>query len=80
MLSIDIEDIKTKQIGLLAMRSTVSQVSTTLNEINGEEEQISDPEDKIVEITSKEQKNEKRMKRIEVSLRDLWDNIKPTNI
>ena len=40
MLSIDIEDIKTKQIGLLAMRSTVSQVSTTLNEINGEEEGI----------------------------------------
>ena len=27
-----------------------------------------------------EQKKEKRMKRIEDSLRDFWNNIKPTNI
>ena len=33
-------------------------------------------EDKIVEITTAEQNKEKRMKRIEDSLRDLWDNIK----
>ena len=32
-------------------------------------------EDKIVEITTTEQNKEKRMKRIEDSLRDLWDNI-----
>ena len=44
------------------------------------EEQRSDPEDKIVEITSAEQKKENRMKRIEDSLRDFWDNIKCTNI
>ena len=37
-------------------------------------------EDKIVEITTTEQNKEKRMKRIEDSLRDLWDNIKRTNI
>ena len=34
----------------------------------------------MVEITSEEQNKEKRMKRIEDSLRDLWDNIKLTNI
>ena len=34
----------------------------------------------MVEITSEEQNKVKRMKRIEVSLRDLWDNIKCTNI
>ena len=34
----------------------------------------------IVEITTAEQNKEKRMKRIEDSLRDLWDNIKRTNI
>ena len=34
----------------------------------------------MVEITSKEQKKIKRMKRTEDSLRDLWDNIKSTNI
>ena len=34
----------------------------------------------MVEITSKEQNKVKRMKRTEDSLRDLWDNIKGTNI
>ena len=33
-----------------------------------------------MEITTAEQNKEKRMKRIEDSLRDLWDNIKFTNI
>ena len=34
----------------------------------------------MVEITVAEQNTEKRMKRNEDSLRDLWDNIKHTNI
>ena len=34
----------------------------------------------MVEITSEEQNKGKRMKRTEDSLRDLWDNIKHTNI
>ena len=33
-----------------------------------------------MEITSEEQNKVKRMKRTEDSLRDLWDNIKCTNI
>ena len=33
-----------------------------------------------MEITSEEQNKVKRMKRTENSLRDLWDNIKCTNI
>ena len=33
-----------------------------------------------MEITIAEQNKEKRMKRIEDTLRDLWDNIKCTNI
>ena len=33
-----------------------------------------------MEITTAEQNKEKRTKRIEDSLRDLWDNIKCTNI
>ena len=33
-----------------------------------------------MEITTAEQNKETRMKRIEDSLRDLWDNIKCTNI
>ena len=31
-------------------------------------------------MTTTEQNKEKRMKRIENSLRDLWDNIKHTNV
>ena len=34
----------------------------------------------MVEITTTEQNIEKQMKRNEESLRDLWDNIKCTNI
>ena len=34
----------------------------------------------MVEITSEEQNKVKRMKRTQDSLRDLWDNIKCTNI
>ena len=34
----------------------------------------------MVEITSEEQNKVKRMKRMEDSLRDFWDNIKHTNI
>ena len=34
----------------------------------------------MVEITAEEQDKGKRMKRIEDSLRDLWDNIKCSNI
>ena len=34
----------------------------------------------MVEITAEEQNKEKRMKRIEDNLRDLWDNTKRTNI
>ena len=34
----------------------------------------------MVEITAAEQNTEKRMKKNEDSLKDLWDNIKCTNI
>ena len=34
----------------------------------------------MVEITAREHNKEKRMKRIEDSFRDLWDNVKCTNI
>ena len=66
------------------MNNTINEIKNSLEEINSRiteaEEQISDLEDKIVEITTAEQNKEKRMKRIEDSLRDLWDNIKCTNI
>ena len=66
------------------MNNTITEMKSTLEGINSRiteaEEQISDLEDRMVEITATEQNKEKRMKRIEESLRDLWDNIKLTNI
>ena len=41
---------------------------------------ISDLEDRRVDINAAEQNKEKRMKRIEDSLRDFWDNTKHRNI
>ena len=34
----------------------------------------------MVEITAEEENKEKRMKKIEDNLRDLWDNTKRTNV
>ena len=59
------------------MKNTLEGINSRITEA---EERISDLEDKIVEITTTEHNKEKRMKRIEDSLRDIWDNIKCTNI
>ena len=37
-------------------------------------------EDRLVEIMDAEQKREKRLKRNKETLRELWDNVKLTNI
>ena len=44
------------------------------------EERISEVEDRVMEITATEKNKEKRMKKTEENLRDIWDNIKCTNI
>ena len=57
------------------MNSTINEIKNSLEGINSKiteaEEWISELEDKIVEITTAEQNEEKRMKRIEDSLRPL---------
>ena len=77
----DLEELKSKQT---VMNNTINKIENSLEEINSRiteaEERKSDLEDKIVEITATEQKKQKRMKRIEDSPRDHWDNIKCTNI
>ena len=76
----DLEELKSKQM----MNNTINEIKNSLEGISRgiteAEEQISDLEDKMVEITAREQNKEKRMKRIEDSLRDLWYNTKRTNI
>ena len=75
------EELKNKQT---EVNSTITEMKNTLEGINSRiteaEEQISDLEDRMVEFTATEQNKEKRMKRNEDSLRDLWDNIKHNNI
>ena len=66
------------------MNNTITEMKNTLEGINSRiteaEERISDLEDRMVEFTTAEQNKEKRMKRNGDSLRDLWDNIKCSNI
>ena len=66
------------------MNNTITEMKNTLEGINSRiseaEEQISDLEDRMVEFTAAEQNKEKRMKRNEDTLRDLWDNIKHNNM
>ena len=77
----DLEELKSKQT---VMNNTINEIKNSLEGINSRiteaEERISDLEVKIVEITTAEHNKEKRMKRTEDTLRDLWDNIKRTNI
>ena len=77
----NLENLKNKHI---ETNNTLTEIKNTLEEISSRiseaEERISELEDEMVEITSEEQNKVKRMKRTEDSLRDLWDNIKHTNI
>ena len=66
------------------MNNTITEMKNTLEanntRITEAGERIRDLEDRMVEFTAMEQNKEKRMKTNEDSLRDLWDNIKCTNI
>jgi len=76
----DLEELKNKH----TENNTITKIKNTLEGINSRiseaEEWISELEDKMVEMTAEEQNKVKRMKITEDSLRDLWDNIKCTNI
>ena len=77
----DIDELKNKHT---ETNNTITEIKNTLEGINSRiseaEEWISELEDKMLEITSEEQNKVKTMKRTEDSVRDLWDNIKCTNI
>ena len=72
-----LEELNNKQT---EMNNTIIEMKNTLEGLNSRiteaEEWIGDLEDRMVEFTATEQNKEKRMKRNEDSLRDLWDNIK----
>ena len=77
----NIEEIKNKQT---EMNNTITESKITLKETNRRiteaEKWINELEDRMVEIIAEEPNKGKGTKRLEESLRDLWDNIKCTNI
>ena len=62
------------------MNNKITEMKNTLEEINEVEEQKSELQDRVLEITVTEPNKEKRMKRNEHSLREVWDNIKHPTI
>ena len=74
MFTKNLEEPKNKQT---EMNNIVEGINSRITEA---EKQISDLEDGMVEITVTKQNIEKIMKRNEDRLRELWDNIKHTNI
>jgi len=73
-LTKELEELKNKQT---EMNNTLKGINSRITEAEG---QISDLEDRMVEITVVEQNIKKKNEKNEDSLGDLWDNIKHTNI
>ena len=77
----DLEEIKkSKSIMNNAINEIKSTLEGTNSRITEAEERISEVEDRMVEINEAGRKKEKRIKRNEDNLRDLWDNVKCPNI
>ena len=66
------------------MNNAISEIKSTLEGTNSRitkaEDRISEAEDRMVEINVAERTKEKRIKRNEDNIRDLWDNVKRPNI
>ena len=81
MFNKDLEEIKKSQS---TMNNATNEIKSTLE---GTDSRTTEAEDRIgqvkarmVEINEAERKKEKRIKRNEGNLRDLWDNVKHPNI
>ena len=77
----DLEELKNKYAEtnnrITAIKNTLEGINSRISEA---EERISELEDKKVKIIYEEQNKVKRMKITDDNLRDLWNNIKCTNI
>ena len=74
----DVEEIKESINNEYAITEIKSTLEGTNSRITEAEDRISEVEDRMVEINEAERK--KRIKRNEDNLRDLWDNVKCSNI
>jgi len=81
MFNEDLEEIKKSQS---IMNNAINEIKNTLEGTNSRiteaENRISEVADRMVEINEAERKKEKRIKGNEDNLRDLWDNVKHSNI
>ena len=80
MFNKGLEEIKKSQS---IMNTAINKIKRTLEGNNSritEAADISEVEDRMVEINEAERKKEKRIKRNEDNIRDLWDNVKHPNI
>ena len=81
MFNKDLEEIKKSQS---IMNNAITEIKGTLEGTNSRiieaEDRISEVEGRMVEINEAERKKEKRIKRNEDNLRNLWDNVKGLNI
>ena len=76
----DLEELKNKHTETTQLLKLKILQKETIAEKRKQKNEISELEDKMMEITSEEHNKVIRIKRTEDSLRDLWDNIKHTNI
>ena len=78
MFNKELEDLK------IRMNSALAEIKNNLEGTNSRlmegEEEISEVEDRVVEITATEKNKEKTNEKYGESLRDIWDNIKSINI
>ena len=80
MFNKDLEEIKKEPVNTNAITEINSTLEGTNSRITEAEDRISEVEDRMVEINEAERKKEKRIKRNEDNLRDLWDKIKGPNV
>ena len=75
--------MKLKKKSIL-MNNAITEIKSTLEGTNSRiteaEDRISEVKDRMVEINEAERKKERRIKRNEDNLRDLWDSVKNPNI
>ena len=66
------------------MNNAINEIKNILEGTNSRireaDDRTSEVEDRMVEINESERKKEKRIKRNEGNLRNLWDNVKRPNI
>ena len=82
MFNKDLEEIKKSQS---IMNNAITEIKSPLEGTNSRiieaEDKISEMEDRMVKINEAERKKyQKKNKRTEDNLRDLWDNVKCPNI